>query len=324
MNVLGFVSHPVIAQLFGAEDKNAQIAVLVVFDDGQRRERFAQTDAVRQNAAVELFQFADDGKNSVFLKGVQLVPDDALLEAVCFIGKVVLADVFEKVTKNIVQREKVEELRTVFLVGGSDVFQHRVGDILQSLFVVPNRVEQFQIAFAFRGVHTVDHGEQIAAALTAQVRAGKAVDRGIGHRGAAVDRHKVGDSVCRLVGFEADLAANPVGALAGDGFLGEIVAQTYLKFAAVQSLFTVAAGNVELPPRLGRLILQKSRGSEKKAQFVDVFQLGFQLLIRVDGKTGRRNGNTAVALHRHAQVVHQFVAQVVDEFHMGHLAEKKC
>ena len=39
--------------------------------------------------------------------------------------------------------------------------------------------------------------------------------------------------------------------------------------------------------------------------------------IRIDRKAGRGNGNAAVVLHRHAQIIHQFVAQVVNEFHRG-------
>ena len=222
---------------------------------------------------------------------------------------------FEKIPENIVQRKKVEKLRAVFLIGGGDAFQHGVGDILQALLVVPDRVEQLQILRALGRINAVDHGKQAAAALTAQVGAGKAVDRSIRHRFGAVDGHKIGDALGGFVGFEADLAADPVGTFAGDGFLAEIIAQPYLKFAAVQGFFAVAAGNVELPPCLGGLFLQKSRGGKQKAQLVDVFQLGFQLLIRINRKARCRNGNAAVALHRHAQIIHQFFAQVVDEFH---------
>mgnify|MGYP007067781805 CR=1 FL=1 len=313
--VIRLVGYPVVRQLFVAKHQHAQVAVFVIFDDRKRGKGLAQTNAVCQNAAIELLQLADDGKGGILLEGVQLVPDDAFLKAVGVAGQVILADVLQKVPENIVQRKKIEKLRAVFLIGGGDAFQHGVGDILQALLVVPDRVEQLQILCALGRINTVDHGKQVAAALAAQVGACKTIDWSICHRRGAVDGHKIGDSLGGLVGFEADLAANPVGAFAGDGFLAEIIAQSYLKFAAVQGFFAVAAGNIEPPPRLGGLFLQKSRGGEQKAQLLDVFQLGFQLLIRIHRKARCRNGNAAVALHRHAQIIHQFFAQVVDEFH---------
>ena len=78
--VIRLVGYPVVRQLFVAKHQHAQVAVFVIFDDRQRGKGLAQTNAVCQNAAIELLQLADDGKGGILLEGVQLVPDDAFLK----------------------------------------------------------------------------------------------------------------------------------------------------------------------------------------------------------------------------------------------------
>ena len=51
--VVGLVERPVVAQALGAEHQHAVIAQLVVLDDRQRLESFAQPDAVGDDAAAE-------------------------------------------------------------------------------------------------------------------------------------------------------------------------------------------------------------------------------------------------------------------------------
>jgi hypothetical protein len=50
--VVGLVDGPVFAQLFGAEDEDFVVAELVILDDGQRFEGFAESDAIGDDAAV--------------------------------------------------------------------------------------------------------------------------------------------------------------------------------------------------------------------------------------------------------------------------------
>ena len=61
----------------------------------------------------------------------------------------------------------------------------------------------------------------VVAALTAEVYGGEAAD---GHVGAFIHRDKAGHLLRRCVGLEGDLAADPVGAFAGDGFQGQFIA----------------------------------------------------------------------------------------------------
>ena len=75
------ISEPVVAQLFGAKHKHVAVLVLVILDDRKGRKCFTETDAIGENASVELFQFVDDGKACFFLEIVKLIPDGAVLEA---------------------------------------------------------------------------------------------------------------------------------------------------------------------------------------------------------------------------------------------------
>ena len=61
VDIVGLIGHPVIAELLGTQHQHTEIAVFIVFDDGQCRERLAQADAVRKNTAVILLQLADNG-----------------------------------------------------------------------------------------------------------------------------------------------------------------------------------------------------------------------------------------------------------------------
>ena len=86
IHVVSFIRVPVGGQLLGAQYQHRLVAALVVFDDGQRCEGLAQTDAVGEDAAVELLQLVDDRQHSVPLEVVQPVPNLALLEAGGLIG----------------------------------------------------------------------------------------------------------------------------------------------------------------------------------------------------------------------------------------------
>ena len=61
VDIVSFIGHPVITEFLGTQYQHTEIAVFIVFDDGQRRECLAQADAVRKNTAVILLQLADNG-----------------------------------------------------------------------------------------------------------------------------------------------------------------------------------------------------------------------------------------------------------------------
>ena len=52
IDIVIFISIPVVCQLLGAEHKNGLVAVFVVFNNGKGGKGFTKTDAIRKDAAV--------------------------------------------------------------------------------------------------------------------------------------------------------------------------------------------------------------------------------------------------------------------------------
>ena len=93
-------------------------------------EHDVQADAVRQNAAVVFFQFADDGQNGIALEAIQHPPDFALLETAGLIWKHVFGDVLQELVEYVVERVKVNEIRRVFLISCGNALDDDIGNIL--------------------------------------------------------------------------------------------------------------------------------------------------------------------------------------------------
>ena len=142
VDVVRFVGRPVVRKLLGTEHQHAQIAVFVVFDNGQRSECFAEADAVRQNAAVVLFQLADNCENRVFLECVEFVPDLALTETVGIVRQIVGGYIGQEITKNVVEREEIQKLRAVFPIRSSDTFEYLLRHIFHFSAVCPELVKE--------------------------------------------------------------------------------------------------------------------------------------------------------------------------------------
>ena len=311
--VVLLVGVPVFRQLFGAEHQDRFVAALVILDHGQRREGFAEANAVGQNAAVVFFQLVDDGEGRVFLEVVQHIPDFAVLEAGGLIGQDILGNIVQKFAENVVQCEKVDEFRGIFPVGGGDAFEDLIGHILQAGIIAPQFVKQAKILPAVFGcLGAGDEVIDIVAALAAEVYGGEAVD---GHVGTFIHRDKAGHLFLRCVGLEGDLAADPVGAFAGDGFQGQLVAQFDLKFGAVDAALTVEARNVEFPLCFGHFLLEKCGRSEQETKLFHAFQLLLQFLVGVNRKAGCSDGNAAALTDRLAQIVPNRVGQIVKKQH---------
>ena len=186
VDVIPFVGVPVLGQLFRAQDQDGFIAVFVVFDDCQGGEGLAQADAVRQDTAVVLFQFVDDGKGGVLLEVVEQVPNLALFESRCLVGQNILGDVFQKFVENVIQSKEIDEVRGILPVSSGDTVKNDFSDILELLFVVPKLFKQFQeISAILIALRLLDRIIGVVAPFTAQIHGGKAVD---GHIGALIHR----------------------------------------------------------------------------------------------------------------------------------------
>ena len=69
------VVQPVVRQLLRAEYQHRPVAQLVVLDHSQCCERFPQTNAVRQDAAVGGFKLIDNPSGRISLKIEEIVPN---------------------------------------------------------------------------------------------------------------------------------------------------------------------------------------------------------------------------------------------------------
>ena len=139
--VIVLVCIPVPGQLFRAENQYRLVSVFVVFNDSQRGKGFAEANTVSQYAAVVLFQLVYDRKDSIPLKVIEHTPYFALLETCCLVGQHVFGYIFKELAEHIVEQHEVNKLRSVFVIGRSDVVDDFVGHILQLALVIPKRIE---------------------------------------------------------------------------------------------------------------------------------------------------------------------------------------
>ena len=142
VDVVRFVGRPVVRKLLGAEHQHAQIAVFVIFDNSQRSKCLAEADAVRQNAAVILFQLTDNCENRVFLECVEFVPDLALTETVGIVRQIVGGYIGQEIAENMVEREEIRKLRAVFPICSSDTFEYLLRHIFHFSAVCPELVKE--------------------------------------------------------------------------------------------------------------------------------------------------------------------------------------
>ena len=96
------IGVPVGSQLLGAENQNRFVPVFVILDDSKRGKRFAQTNTVRQNAAIVFFELVDNRKDSIALKIIEHAPDFALLEAGRLIRQNVLRNIVKEFAEHMV------------------------------------------------------------------------------------------------------------------------------------------------------------------------------------------------------------------------------
>ena len=147
------VDRPVLAQFFRAEHEHAVVAELVIFDDGQRLERLAEADAVRDDAAAVFFDLVDRAEHAVLLEGEELVPDARVAEARPRLHDGLVREAGELVLEDVVERREIDELRR--LVAREDVErrEHLRFDVLHLLRAVPERGEE--LARALRRLRAV-------------------------------------------------------------------------------------------------------------------------------------------------------------------------
>ena len=318
IDIVILVGIPVLRQLLRTQNKHRLIAVFIVFDNSQRGEGLAQTDAVGKNTAVIFFELVDDGKHSVTLEVIEHTPDFALLEAGRLVGQHIFRNVLQKFIEHIEQRNEVNQFRRVFIVGCGDVINHNIGHVLQETPVTPHRFKQFEeLQRVFKTVQTGDHVIAVVSALTADIHSRKAVE-GLIHillllvvNGHEAIRHRIS----RCVGFEAGFPPDPVGTLFGNGFLRHLIPQLDFKFRSVNISLTGQARNVKFPFLLALLFGDKCRRSKDEPEFIHFFQLCFQFMVGIHGKTSRRNRYLTAFPYRFDQIIPHLIGDVVKDSH---------
>ena len=217
--VVGLEGTPVVVEFLGTKHKHGLVAVFVIFDDWKCSEGFAETYGIGKDAAIILFEFIDDGKCSILLEIVKLVPNDAVLESRSLIGQNVFADVFKKLVENIVERDKVDEFGSILVIDRFDILQYLCCYILELIGVLPLFVKNLQVFLGERWWHDINHRINRIASLTAQFCCCKLIERHVCAWLLILDMQESSHFFLRSIGLKLNLSTNPVGTFFGNSFL---------------------------------------------------------------------------------------------------------
>jgi len=158
-------------------------------------------------------------------------------------------------------------------------------------------------------------GDVVASIQTKPGR-GEFAHRGIGKARIPSGDIKQGINVAaRGVGAELHLFPYPLGAFAGNRFLGKLIAKFDLKFRAVKTSLTVQAGDVKFTFFFWSFFFDKSGGREDEAQLLYAFKLFVQGLICVDRKAGGSNRKAASFFDGNFQIRFDYFVDVIEYLH---------
>src|SRR3990172_86819 len=135
------VYRPVLPQFLRAQDEYALILQLEILYHRKGLVSFAQTDAVREYAAVVLQDFVDCALGPVPLELEKRPPDARINDLDVEIKQAAFFLVREEGLENMKECLVVNELRGVVLVNLRQVMKHLVLYILDQRVVVPQRIK---------------------------------------------------------------------------------------------------------------------------------------------------------------------------------------
>ena len=178
------VVQPVVREFFRAEDEDGFITQLVVFDDGEGGEGFAEAHAVGEDAAIVGFQLVDDAGGGIALEVEQLLPNQCFEVARAVVGQHVFVQVFQELVEDVVEHQKVDALGRIFLVARCNVLAYQAGYVFELVGVGPNLIEQTQEHASVSGlVKLVDDVGYRIAVLVAQIDGCEAMQRHVNRIG---------------------------------------------------------------------------------------------------------------------------------------------
>lgn len=315
------VVQPVVGELLRAEHQDGFVAQLVVLDDRQRGEGFAQAHAVGQDATTVGLKLVDQAGSRVALEVEQLLPDQAVLVTGAVVGQYIFVHVFQELTEDVVEHQEGDPLRCILLVDRRYVVAEPRGYILKLLRVAPDLLEQTEEhASVGRLIETRDDVRERVAFLVTKVDSGKPLNRhkdGVTRRCART--YKGLHRSLATVGAERGFAAYPVSTLFGDSLLRELILQLDFKFAARQAALALSLGDMELTllffDLVAGLVGHKGWRGEDEFKGVDALQFPLQRHVGVDRKARSGDLQLRARLERTFEIFTKQGVDVVDQFH---------
>ena len=280
------VCHPVVMELFGAQDQHVAVSSLEILNHRERREGLAQADGICQDAPVVGLEFVDDGERGVLLEVVEHVPDSAVPEAGGVLGEGVVGRIVEELGEDMVERHVIDEFRRILAVHLFNAVGDGVGDVLHKFGIVPQFVEFAEESLG-KASRVLAHAHGTPRAFTgAQLHGGELWERHVAGGFAVVGaREQIAARDVAGCGFEGYVAcANPFGAFVCEVLLREFVAKFDLQLRAIQTLLAFQTRDVELAQLLGIFILGEGFRREQEPEFVKSLQLFLELAVCVDGE----------------------------------------
>ena len=154
------VYRPVFPQFLRCQHQHAVIAQLIILDDGQCREGFAQTDTIRNDTAAVFLNLVNGPHHAVTLELIKLVPNQRRLNARLGLDDGFFRQFAQISLKDMIKRDEIDSLRRILLIENfhfrEDFFRH----ILHHSRIVPNTVKNLQNTLphcpaVYAGIHII-------------------------------------------------------------------------------------------------------------------------------------------------------------------------
>ena len=315
------------ASFFRAKDKHGFVSIFIVLDNGECGKSFAEPDAVGENAAVVHFELIDAREHGIALKIEEHRPNCALLETGCFVRQNIFGNVDEKFVEDVEERHEIYQRRRIFFVNAREIFDDGLGNISQSITIIPQRFKDLKIRFRFRIAETTDDVGQTISALAAQTYARKTVQRLVNNSVVGrFDKHEGIDIFVGDVRFEFCTSSEPSDAIASDGALSHFVAQFELELRAVETSLAFQFRYDKFALNFIVKFFDKSRSGEHKSKLLGGLELFLQRVVGVKRKTWSGNGNFTSLANDFLQIVADGLIQIIknNRIHFIQSLAEKC